>query len=157
MENPTELLSNIDIEELCKMFKINLVFCGFKAKLNNLRVIPGSYVINLDEINSQGSHWVCFYINNKFCVYFDSFGEEPPLEVINFCRKSNIKLMSNYFKIQDINGTECGWYCIAFLYWMNKYKNVNQYILNMFNKQFDTENTKNNKSILQKYIKSINL
>ena len=65
--------------------------------------------------------------------------------------------MNNYFKIQDINGTECGWYCIAFLYWMNKYKNVNQYILNMFNKQFDTENTKNNKSILQKYIKSIKL
>jgi len=45
MENPTELLSNIDIEELCKMFKINLIFCGFKEKLNNLRVIPGSLLL----------------------------------------------------------------------------------------------------------------
>jgi len=155
MENPTELLSNKDIEVLCKMLKINLIFCGFREQLYNLKVIPGSYVINLDDMYSQGSHWVCFYINKKSCIYYDSFGEECPEEVINFCKKGKINIINNYFKIQDILGSECGYYCIAFLHWMNKYKNPTQYILNMFNKQFDTENTKNNKLILQKYIKSI--
>ena len=34
----------------------------------------GGYIINLDEYDDTGTHWVAIYNN----VYFDSFGVYPP-------------------------------------------------------------------------------
>ena len=34
------------------------------------------YVINLDDKNSKGTHWVSLFINKSTAVYFDSFGTE---------------------------------------------------------------------------------
>ena len=32
------------------------------------------YIINLDEYESIGTHWIALYINAKNVTYFDSFG-----------------------------------------------------------------------------------
>ena len=34
----------------------------------------GAYVINFDEYESIGAHWIAFYVNANDIVYFDSFG-----------------------------------------------------------------------------------
>ena len=34
------------------------------------------YIINLDEYESIGTHWIALYINAKNVTYFDSFGAE---------------------------------------------------------------------------------
>ena len=34
------------------------------------------YVINLDEYESIGTHWIVLYVNNNNLTYFDSFGVE---------------------------------------------------------------------------------
>ena len=34
----------------------------------------GAYVINLDEYQYAGTHWIVLYVKNKKVVYFDSFG-----------------------------------------------------------------------------------
>jgi hypothetical protein len=94
------------------------------------------------------------YVNGKNAIYYDSFGEEAPLEVINFCKKANVKILMNHFQIQDLLCTACGYYTLAFLHWMTKHKIPSQYYLNMFNKIFDFD-TKKNLPILKKYIKSI--
>lgn len=150
----TELLSDVDIRILAKMFGINLIDVCFKSKLNNMKIQSGSYVLNMDRDDIAGSHWICLYVKGKRAIYYDSFGEEAPLEIINFCKRGNVKLLMNYFHIQDIKCTACGYYTLAFLHWMTLHKTVSQYYLNMFNKIFDFDTTKN-KLILQKYIKSI--
>ena len=154
MENQTELLSDVDIRILAKQFHINLIDVCFKSKLDTMKIKAGSYVLNMDRDDYQGTHWICLYVNGNNAVYYDSFGQEAPIEIVNFCKRGKVKLIMNYTQIQDIDDTSCGYYCLAFLYWMTKYKTPSQYYLNMFNKPFD-ENTKKNKLILQKFIKSI--
>lgn len=150
-----ELLSDVDIRILCKMFNINLIDVCFKSKLNNMIIQNGSYVINMDKDDIGGTHWISFYVNGKRAVYYDSFGEEAPTEILNFCKRSGVKLIMNSFQVQHIDDIECGWWCISFLHWMEKHKTVNGFNLNMFNKQFSFTKLKENKKILQNYIRSI--
>ena len=50
---------------------------------NNLpKIKDGEYVINLDEYNSIGTHWMALYVNAKNVTYFDSFvAEHVPKEI----------------------------------------------------------------------------
>ena len=36
----------------------------------------GAYIINLDEYESIGTHWIAFYVNYNNVTYFDSYGVE---------------------------------------------------------------------------------
>ena len=45
------------------------------------------HVINLDEYENAGTHWIALYVKNKKVVYFDGFGvEHVPKEVINLLK-----------------------------------------------------------------------
>ena len=40
---------------------------------NNLpKIKDGAYVINLDEYESIGTHWIALYVNDNNVTYFDS-------------------------------------------------------------------------------------
>ena len=64
----------------------------------------GAYVINLDEYQDIGTHWVALYVNNKTVTYFDSFGvEHIPKEIIKFIESGfpdNKNMITNIFRIQ---------------------------------------------------------
>ena len=36
----------------------------------------GPYIINLDEYESIGTHWIALYLNAENVTYFDTFGVE---------------------------------------------------------------------------------
>ena len=36
----------------------------------------GAYVINLDEYEDVGTHWIALYVKNNEITYFDFFGVE---------------------------------------------------------------------------------
>ena len=56
------------------------------------------YVINHDDKNSKGAHWVSLFINKNTAVLFDSFGTEYiPQEVLNKIKDKSIT--HNIFKI----------------------------------------------------------
>ena len=40
------------------------------------KIKDGAYVINLDNKNSKGTHWVSLFIDINLPVYFDYFGIE---------------------------------------------------------------------------------
>ena len=63
-------------------------FNGVYSKNNLPKIIKkGSYVINLDEYNDIGIHWIAFYIRNN-CICVDSFGvEHIPNEIKQFIGK----------------------------------------------------------------------
>ena len=78
-------------------------------------------VYNLDPHYKSGSHWVANFIDlkKKICVYFDSYGVEPPVQVQKFMRwltthDSNFKLYYSGRRLQYKN-TECGMYCLYFI------------------------------------------
>ena len=74
-------LTNIEISEYYKNEpRFNGVYCR-----NNLpnKIKKGAYVINLDEYENTGMHWVSLFVKAKKVIYFDSFGIEHIPEEIN--------------------------------------------------------------------------
>ena len=64
------------------------------------------YVINFDDKNSKGIHWVSLLIDRNLAAYFDSFGiEYITQEVLNKIKDKSITY--NIFKIQDKESIMC--------------------------------------------------
>jgi hypothetical protein len=68
-------------------------------------------IINLDTIEGDGTHWVCYSKNKNLVQYYDSFGNlAPPMEFIEYMKKCEI-----YFNRdceQQENTVICGHLCI---------------------------------------------
>ena len=58
-----------------------------------------------------GSHWTCFYIEDKKSFYFDSFGGRPDIFLLN---QLPTPMTYHNYKNQDINSRLCGSYCLYF-------------------------------------------
>ena len=111
-------LANIEISEYYKNEpKFNDVYSR-----NNLpaKIKKGAYVINLDEYENMGTHWVSLFVKPKYTVYFDSFGVEHIPKEINKFINNDIK--SNIFRIQAY-----GYFCIEFINYMLKGKTLLDY------------------------------
>jgi hypothetical protein len=81
---------------------------------------PASMVINLDEKDEPGSHWVAIFMRTpKTVCYFDSYGQPPPEGGIKeFLRGREVE--PNNFPIQSIISDVCGHYCIYFIHRCSK-------------------------------------
>lgn len=75
-------------------------------------------IVNLDINKNNGTYWVCYYINPEKCYYFDSFGVDPPIEVIRYL---NREIEMSNFQIQKFNTHHCGYYCLLVLKLLEKY------------------------------------
>ena len=103
---PFHPLTNIEINEY---YKNEPRFNGVYSR-NNLpnRIKKGAYVINLDEYENTGMHWVSLFVKTNEVIYFDSFGvEHIPKEINKFIRSKelgsaigNSDVKSNIFRIQ---------------------------------------------------------
>ena len=83
------------------MVCIREIICQIKLEMEHI------YVINLDEYENTGTHWVALFVKPKYTVYFDSFGiEHIPKEINKFINNDTTKLSaiarikSNTFRIQ---------------------------------------------------------
>ena len=78
---PFHPLTNIEINEY---YKNEPRFNGAYSK-NNLpnKIKKGAYVINLDEYENTGTHWVSLFVKTNEAIYFDSFGLEHNHKEIN--------------------------------------------------------------------------
>ena len=131
------MLTDSQIEELCVRMNIPLATnkgIAFKDEIKAKDLeYNKSYFVNLeDEYDSEGrlnsgSHWTCFqiakYPSGEIApVYFDPFGIGPPEnikeEVMKFCKK---KLPFTTKDIQSMMANACGWYCCAYLHFINNF------------------------------------
>ena len=106
-------------------------------------VKKGAYVVNLDEYENTGTHWVSLFVKPKYLtessslectVYFDSFGAEHiPKEINKFlCSKElrsavNNGIKSSIFRVQAYDSIMCGYFCIEFINYMLKGKTLLDY------------------------------
>ena len=85
--SPNKPLSNLEIIDAAK----NLSLDGFrgvflrdtlpkKAKLNEC------CILNLDSSSSDETHWVVWFKKGKDKLYFDSYGVQPPSELIAYLK-----------------------------------------------------------------------
>ena len=74
----------------------------------------GAYIINLDEYEDVGTHWIDLYVENNEVNYFDSFRvfgvEYVPKEIKKIIGHKNRK--TNIFRIQADNSIICGYFCL---------------------------------------------
>jgi hypothetical protein len=148
-----EQTSNFDLEDLAQKYNLPLVGVYSKDELPK-KIQVGSYIINLqDSTEGQGSHWCLIKIfDRKNALWFDSFGQPSPLEVLRFLRHYKPVPYSNR-QIQNIDSSRCGLYVIAcdrYMSTIRRRQMLEQFddFLNMF-----TADTKKNDAILVDYLK----
>ena len=73
-------------------------------------------IINLDSIEGQGTHWVCYRnIDKQMVEYFDPFGLIMPHEILHYLSKSGKKVIFFYkmkYKIEILFFAVIGVYTI---------------------------------------------
>jgi len=150
------MLTDTQIYDLAERMKVPLVFCDFKDRLAKKKLqYNKSYIINMenefdeDGHKNEGSHYTAFQVNKypngkTEGIYFDSFGQPPPQIVEEFC---GTKLPYQTKDIQSLMNSACGWYCLAFLHFINasNYRSKHLYTdCDDFTDLFDDLNKTNN-------------
>ena len=88
--------------------------------------MDGGYIINLDDLGKNGTHWVAMYVKKNRAIYFDSFGvEHLPEELKKVLSSKNVEL--NLYRIQDFDSIMCGYFCLGFLDYMFAGKTLMNY------------------------------
>ena len=109
------------------------------------------YVINMDDKQSKGMHWVSLFIDKNTAVYFDSFGIEY-ISQEPFRKVKDKSITRNIFRLQDDDSIMCGFHCFVVIEYMlalktllsytnlfspNDYKKNDQIIYNFFKDKYD--------------------
>ena len=140
-------LSNHDLVRLARKYSIPLDDVVSKDMLEQLP-FKQNLIVNLQDLHNDdgsingGTHWVALSYNPKYKIYtyFDSFGISPPSDVVAYAysNKPKSKLIYNRTQIQRITTTTCGWYCMAFLQYLDTHKQYTPTLaLNKFIDEFD--------------------
>jgi hypothetical protein len=112
-------LSNFQIIKICKKLKIkNFRGVFMRDNLPRSPTDDESMIINIDDSTGPGTHWVCLFIRDGSCIYFDSYGLGVPTEVAQYC--TNSERHYSTFPIQTLGSNLCGHYCIYVLYKLDK-------------------------------------
>ena len=61
-------LTNFEIQ---KYYQNKPKFNGVYSRKNLPKIKDGTYVINLDEYESIGTHWIALYVNGNNKIYFE--------------------------------------------------------------------------------------
>ena len=103
-------ISNFDIDNY---FNKRVAFP--KDKLEG-KIKPNEiFVVNLDDSDKKGSHWVAIKNSNGYSLCFDSYGLKPTDEIIRFADEAKFKVIYNTYRIQSFPSTLCGLFSIDFL------------------------------------------
>jgi hypothetical protein len=170
------MLTNYDIEKICDKLDLPLVGVFMKDELPSKRNV-GSYIINMDSSDGDGTHWVFVKIFSdsdrfesssdssdssdgnvhRYCgaLYFDPFGIGMPLEIEKFLKPFG-KQAINKKQIQNIQSTQCGWYCIYCDYFLETHKKGKSYLddFRAFLEIWD-DDPKKNLNLLKKFFKPL--
>ena len=155
---PFHPLTNFEISEY---YKNEPKFNGVYSRDNLPQTIEkGAYVINLDEYENIGTHWIALFVKPKYTVYFDSFGAEHiPKEIKKFigseqsfsAKARNKEIKANIFRLQAYDSIMCGYFCIFILTVFDGKSLID------FTSLFSPHDFKRNDQLLKEYLRMNNL
>ena len=73
----------------------------------------GSYIINTDDADEPGEHWLAVFNDNGDVEYFDSFGRAPWYERLKLFLGTEYKY--NATPLQLLFSNACGFYCVYYI------------------------------------------
>ena len=106
-------LSNFDLEDAVRKLKIPY-FKGVFL-LDTLPRKPNKRecgIVNFDKSDGPGTHRVAWYKNGRTKIYFDSYGVQPPLKVIQYLKGP---IHYNTDQLQTAGEVFCGHLCLYVL------------------------------------------
>ena len=113
VELPNTPLSNVELEDAVKRLNIpNFRGCYCINMLPKIPYRLESGILNLDNSRGDGTHWTAWYVNNDKKIYFDSYGLQPPIELIRYLR-SPIYYSTDCIQPRDT--VVCGHLCLYVL------------------------------------------
>ena len=125
---PNEPLSNFQLLDAVKKLKIpNFRGVYIRTELPKKPRKKECGIMNLDgdlTDETKGTHWTAWYKNNNNKIYFDSYGIQPPLELIDYLREKTGDIQYSVDQIQPSNTVICGHLCLYFINELMKGKNV---------------------------------
>ena len=85
--------------EIQKYYQNELKLNGVYSRNNLSKIKGGAYMKNLNEYESNGTHWIAFYVNDNNVTYVDSFGvRHIPKEIKKLIGNKNV--ITNIYRIQ---------------------------------------------------------
>lgn len=72
-------------------------------------------IVNLENSEGPGTHWICYKKLDQIIYYFDSYGNMPPPKELQRYFRTAKQVFYNYNREQPDNTTICGHLCLDFL------------------------------------------
>lgn len=116
---PVGVTTDMQLNELAKRMRIPFfrgVFMRNALPAGGVRRNE-SGIVNLDNVEGPGTHWVAYAKRGHRAVYFDSFGNlRPPKELTQYLdNDDDVKIEYNRTSYQEYDQNNCGQLCLRFL------------------------------------------
>ena len=134
-------LSNFDLMDWVKKLGIRSLTGIYSRDGLPNKIKKESGIINLDDIQGPGTHWVCYRNINNVVEYFDPFGLIMPNEALkyfNTASPSGKQIVYSIDEIQNRNTVLCGYWC---LYYLLERQRGNSILDVIHNPHFDSDNS----------------
>ena len=110
---PNKPLSNIELLEAARKLKIpNFRGVSLRDALPTTPKKKECGILNLDDTTGSGTHWVAWYKNGTEKKYFDSYGLQPPNELVDYLHSP---ILYNTARVQPYDQVFCGHLCLYVL------------------------------------------
>ena len=93
--------------------------------------LPIYIICNYQTSEEEGSHHIAIYKDKHNSFHFDSFGIEPPKEVVEFMKYNCENCYSSTFQIQKFGSRMCGEFALFVLYELKNDKNFFYIVLDL--------------------------
>ncbi|XP_071649168.1 uncharacterized protein [Temnothorax longispinosus] len=113
---PKGVTTNVQLQQLAKRMRIPYfrgIFMRDSLPIGGIRRNE-SGIVNLDNTEGLGTHWVAYAKRGDRAIYFDSFGNlRPPRELTQYLENNVIEY--NRIPYQRYDQSNCGQLCLRFL------------------------------------------
>lgn len=100
----------LEIAETFDIFNLNVVM---NDELEHYKFKTGYYIVNLENSDDAGSHWICLIVEKGKCIYWDSYGCLPSQQVEKWMKQSKHPYMFNNKIVQALKSVDCGLYSLG--------------------------------------------
>ncbi|XP_071575288.1 uncharacterized protein [Temnothorax nylanderi] len=115
---PKGVTTNVQLQKLAKRMRIPYfrgIFMRTALPTEGVRRNE-SGIVNLDNAEGPGTHWVAYAKRGDRAIYFDSFGNlRPPRELVLYLKNNMTKIEYNHMPFQRYDQSNCGQLCLRFL------------------------------------------